>query len=329
MSRPGEAVVTVRFHVGEDREDSLVKLHNKIVTNTDLVPPGVTGWVVKPVEIDDVPVVAFTLWSRTADDFALRRVAEQVEVALQGVEDTARTEVVGGRRRQLRVALDPEKMTARQVTALDVERVLRGANVGVQAGNLRAGNRETLVEGGPFVQSARELETLVVGVFAGKPVYLREIAAVTDGPEEPGGYTRIRFGPGAAEDVPHAGDYPAVTVAVAKRKGTNAVVVAEALQAHVNELKRDVIPHDVEVRVTRNYGQTADAKVNELVRELGLAIVIVAALIMFSLGWREALIVVTAVPLTFALTLLVNYLAGYSINRVTLFALILALGLVV
>jgi multidrug efflux pump subunit AcrB len=329
MSRPGEAVVTVRFYVGENREDSLVKLHNKIVTNIELVPPGVTGWVVKPIEIDDVPVVAFTLWSKTADDFALRRVAEQMEVALQGVENTARTEVVGGRRRQLRVTLDPEKMTARHVTALDVERVLRGANVSVQAGDLRGVNRQVQVEGGPFVQSARELEPLVVGVFADKPVYLREIATITDGPEEPAGYSRIMFGPGAPADAPRAGDYPAVTVAVAKRKGSNAVVVAEALEARANELKRDVIPYDIEVRVTRNYGETADAKVSELVRELGLAIVIVAALIMFSLGWREAIIVVTAVPLTFALTLLVNYLAGYSINRVTLFALILALGLVV
>ena len=138
MSRPGEAVVTVRFYVGENREASLVKLHNKIMMNTDVVPPGVTGWVVKPVEIDDVPLVNVTLWSKTADDFALRRVAEQVEVALQGVPDTARTEVVGGRRRQLRVTLDPERMASRQVTPLDVDRVLRGANVDLQAGSLRA-----------------------------------------------------------------------------------------------------------------------------------------------------------------------------------------------
>jgi len=328
MSRPGEAIVTVRFFVGENREDSLIKLHNKISTNVDVVPPGVTGWVVKPVEIDDVPVAAFTLWSKSADDFALRRVAEQVEVALQSVPDTARTEVVGGRRRQLRITLDPEKMNARQVTALDVEKVLRGANVSVQAGSLRSGNRDLLVEGGPFVQSAREMEPLVVGVFAGKPVYLREIASVTDGPEEPSSYTRILFGPGA-NNASHTQDYPAVTVAVAKRKGSNSVLVAEALKAKMAELQRDVIPHDVEVRMTRNYGETANEKVNELVRELGIAILIVSALIMFSLGWREAIIVVTAVPLTFALTLLVNYLAGYSINRVTLFALILALGLVV
>ncbi|HEY1189372.1 MAG TPA: efflux RND transporter permease subunit [Gemmata sp.] len=329
MSRPGEAIVTVRFYVGEGREASLVKLHNKVMMNADAVPPGVTGWVVKPVEIDDVPFVTVTLWSQTGDDFALRRVAEQVEVALQSVPDTARTEVVGGRRRQLKVTLDPERMTARQVTPLDVDRVLRGANVNVPAGTLRANNHTVTVEGGPFVQTAKELETLVVGVFDRKPVYVREIATVTDGPEEPGDYTRISFGPGAKDRPAGAGDHPAVTIGVAKRKGSNAVAVAHGIEAKLNELRGTVLPHDIEARITRNNGETADEKVNELIRELGLAIVIVSALVMFSLGWREALVVVTAVPLTFALTLLVNYLAGYSINRVTLFALILALGLVV
>lgn len=332
MSRPGEAVVTVRFHVGENREASLVKLHNKIMMHSDSVPPGVTGWVVKPVEIDDVPLVNVTLWSKSSDDFALRRVAEQVELALQGVPNTARTEVVGGRRRQFRVTLDPERMASRQVTPLDVDRVLRGANVSLQAGNLRGGSREIAVESGPFVQSAKELETLVLGVFAGKPVYLREVAAVADGPEEPTSYTRIAFGPAAASkpaEAAEGADFPAVTIGVAKRKGSNAVSVAHAIEAKLDELRETMIPHDIEARITRDYGKTANEKVNELVRELGLAIIIVSALIMFSLGWREAIIVVTAVPLTFALTLLVNYLAGYSINRVTLFALILALGLVV
>ncbi len=329
MSRPGEAIVTVRFFVGENREASLVKLHNKIMMNTDVVPPGVTGWVVKPVEIDDVPLVNVTLWSKTSDDFALRRVAEQVEVALQGVPDTARTEIVGGRRRQLRVMLDPERMTARQVTPLDVDRVLRGANVNIQAGSLRSNNREVTVEGGPFVQTAKELETLVVGVFAGKPVYVSEIAKVLDGPEEPVTYTRISFGPGTRNRPEGVTDYPAVTVGVAKRKGSNSVSVAHAIEARLAELRGTVIPHDIVASITRNNGETADEKVSELIRELGLAIIIVSALVMFSLGWREAIIVVLAVPLTFALTLLVNYLAGYSINRVTLFALILALGLVV
>ena len=327
MSRPGQAIVTVRFYVGEHRENSLVKLHNKITMSVDQVPPGVTGWVVKPIEIDDVPFVNVTLWSRTADDFTLRRVAEQVEVALQGVTETARTEVVGGRKRQLRVLLDPERMASRQVTPLDVDRVLRGANVNVHAGAVRADNREFTVESGPFVQTAQELGTLVAGVLAGRPVYLRDVATFADGPEEPATYTRIRFGPG--EPHPPTGDFPAVTVGVAKRKGSNAVAVAQAIEAKVDELRTDFIPHDIEVRITRNNGETAKEKVDELIRELGLAIVIVSALVMFTLGWREALVVVTAVPLTFALTLLVNYLAGYSINRVTLFALILALGLVV
>ncbi len=333
MSRPGEAIVTVRFYVGEERENSLVKIYNKISMNADTVPPGVTSWVVKPVEIDDVPFVNVTLWSQTEDDFTLRRVAEQVEVALQGVSDTARTEVVGGRRRQIRVQLDPERMASRQVTALDVDRVLRGANINVHAGVLRTENKEISVESGPFVQTTREAETLVIGVFAGRPVYLRDVATVTDGPEEPRNYTRISFGQGAKSERPvDAGrgvDYPAVTVGIAKRKGSNAVAVAHALDEKVDELRRDVIPHEIGVRITRNNGETADEKVTELIRELGLAIIIVSALVMFALGWREAIIVVTAVPLTFALTLLINYLAGYSINRVTLFALILALGLVV
>lgn len=334
MSRPGEAIVTVRFYVGEHRENSLVKIHNKIAMSVDQVPPGVTGWVVKPIEIDDVSFFNVTLWSKTADDFTLRRVAEQVEVALQDVPDTARTEVIGGRRRQLRIQLDTERMASRQITPLDIDRALRGANVNVHAGVLRAENREMTIESGPFVRTTREAETLVVGVFAGRPVYLRDVANVTDGPEEPSTYTRISFGPGENRFLPRDvrapdGDYPAVTVGVAKRKGSNAVSVSHALEKRVDELRRDIIPHDIEVRITRNNGETADEKVTELIRELGLAIIIVSALIMFTLGWRESIIVVTAVPLTFALTLLVNYLAGYSINRVTLFALILALGLVV
>jgi multidrug efflux pump subunit AcrB len=334
MSRPGEAIVTVRFYVGENRENSLVKIYNKIQMNTDLVPPGVTGWVVKPIEIDDVSFFNVTLWSKTSDDFTLRRVAEQVEVALQGVPETARTEVIGGRRRQLRIQLDPERMASRQVTPLDVDRVLRGANVNVQAGALRARNQELKVESGPFVQTRREAETLIVGVFGGRPIYLRDIASISDGPEESSNYTRISFGPGedrllGGDRKAPKGDYPAVTVGIAKRKGSNAVVVARALEAKVDELRREIVPNDIDLRITRNNGETADEKVTELIRELGLAIIIVSALIMFTLGWREAVIVVTAVPLTFALTLLANYLAGYSINRVTLFALILALGLVV
>ena len=290
-----------------------------------LIPPGVAGWVVKPIEIDDVPIVYATLWSRRYDAFVLRRVAEQVEVALQAVPNTARTEVVGGQRRQVRVELDPDAMAARRLTPQDVVQVLRSANVNVPAGSFSRDNREWLLECGPYLQSARELESLVVGVFAGQPVYLRDVLAVReqrepgppgqpavvrkvrqvlDGPEEPLVYTRIGFGPAAEgghaappSAVSHAdavpGDFPAVTVAVAKRRGTNAVWVARDIERKLEELRAQVLPTGVEVSITRNYGETANAKVNELVEHLTLAIIIVVALIGFALGWREAVIVVT------------------------------------
>ncbi len=352
MSRPGMAIVTVRFYVGEDREDSLIKLYNKIAMHTDIVPPGVVGWVVKPIEIDDVPIVNVTLWSDRYDDHQLRRVAEQVEVALQSIPRTGRTEVVGGRRRQISVLLDPERLAAHQLTALEVANVLRGANVNMSAGGFTRDNREVLVEAGPFLRDMDETGDLVVGVYSGRPVYLRDVAKVADGPQAPETYTRISFGPAADDESggtpatasvpaakgaeslagtssPRDRDFPAVTVAVAKQKGSNAVTVARQIDRKLAELRRDVIPHDVYLRITRNYGETANGKVNELVTELGTAIVIVIGLLALTLGWRESLVVVTAVPLTFALTLLVNYLAGYTINRVTLFALILSLGLVV
>ncbi len=330
MSRPGQAIVTVRFYVGENREDSLVKLYNKIAMNTDQIPPGVTGWVVKPKGINDVPIVDVTLWSNRYGDDVLRRIAEQVEIALQSVPDTGETSIIGGRPRQISIWLDTDSLAAHGITPLEVVNVLRGANFNVSAGSLDRNNREMVVNSGGYLQSDAEIKRLVVGVDAGRPVYLAAVARVEDGPAEPSTYTRICFG-AAHTGVAARSDcgYPAVTVAVAKKKGTNAVTVAEGIQRKLEQLRPEMIPTGVELLITRDYGESANDKVNELVRELGLAIVIVVGLIAFSLGWREAIIVVTAVPLTFALTLLVNYLAGYSINRVTLFALILALGLVV
>jgi multidrug efflux pump subunit AcrB len=333
MSQPGMAVVTVRFYVGEDREDSLIKLYNKIAMNSDAVPPGVPGWVVKPIEIDDVPILNVTLWRDDYDDYRLRRIAEQVEMELQSISKTGQTEIVGGRRRQVSVRLDPERLTAHRLTVMEVANVLKGANVNMAAGAFERNNREVLVEAGPFLRGIGETGDLVVGVFSGSPVYLRDVATLADGPEEPNTYTRISFGPAAKPDASHGAgrsvDFPSVTVAVAKQKGSNAVSVTRAIERKLEELQRNVIPDDVHVLITRNYGETANDKVNELVTELGTAIVIVVGLLALTLGWRESIVVATAVPLTFALTLLVNYLAGYTINRVTLFALILSLGLVV
>ncbi|MGB2986299.1 MAG: efflux RND transporter permease subunit, partial [Phycisphaerae bacterium] len=336
MSRPHEAVVTVRFYVGEDREDSLVKIYNKLQSNTDAIPPQVADWVVKPIEIDDVPIVDIALWSDRHDDFTLRRVAEELESRIQSVPNTGRTRIVGGRPRQVRIEFDAQLLAGRQVSPEQLANALRGMNTVLPGGSLDVNNESLLVEAGNAFASADEIRRLVVAAPHGNPVYLGDVAEVIDGPAEPLTYTRIGFGPAAADDdtIPtdlreRARDYPAVHIAVAKKKGTNAVTVARAVEQRLKELREDVLPASVYTRITRNYGETANQKVNELVEGLAVAIVIVIALIALTLGWREGLIIATAVPITFALTLLVNYLAGYTINRVTLFALILALGLVV
>ncbi len=334
LSRSGEAVITARFFVGEDREDSLVKLYNKIQSNTDMIPAAVTGWVVKPIEIDDVPIVNVTLWSsrpEEIDDFALRRIAEELEIDLQSIEATNRTEVVGGRPRTIRVELDPDALAARRTSALDVAWALGISNTRQPAGGFDSLDRHLTVEAGAFFTRVGELRRAVVNVVDGVPVYLEDVAEVIDGPAERDSYTWIGFGPAERVEDPalKQGFFPAVHVSVAKQKGANAVLVAQRVEQRVEDFARRHFPEGVEARITRNYGETADAKVDELLEAFTVAILIVIGLIAYSLGWREGIVIAAAVPITFALTLLVNYWAGYTINRVTLFALILALGLVV
>ncbi len=335
MSMADRAIVTVRFHVGEDREDSLIKLYNKLSMHTDEAPAQVAGWVVKPVEIDDVPIVAITLYGTTADHdaTALRQIAEELEIRLQSVVNTGPTYVIGGRRREVRVALDAEQLAARNLSIAQIERALRGANVSVPAGAFSREDQAALVDAGSVLRDASDVAELVVGVADGLPVYLRDVAQISLTGGEPDSY--IHFGHGAAdasaarEGSTDDGLHAAVTVAVAKRKGANAVWVARDIQTQVQRLAPVLLPDGIDYRITRDYGRTANDKVNELVEALAVAIIIVIGLIAMTLGWREGLIVAVAVPITFGLTLLVNYLAGYTINRVTLFALILALGLVV
>jgi multidrug efflux pump subunit AcrB len=341
-SYPGQAIVTVRFYVGQDLERSWVKLHNKIQGNIDQVPPGVTGWVVKPIEIDDVPIVSLTLFSPSYSDYELRRMAEELEIRLQGVKNAGRTYVVAGRPREITVHLSPGRMAGYNVTLTDIQRTLQGANVSLLSGELVEADQAVRLQAGQFLTTAEAVENLVVNVSDQRPVFLKQVADVQDGPAEPTTYSRIAFGPQAyteydplaEEAVMPAGitrnqDYAAVTVAVAKRKGTNAVVVSEDVKRAAQAFAADALPGDVHLRVTRDYGHTADEKVNELIEALLVAIAIVVALLAYSLGWREGLIIALAVPITFSITLLINLLLGYTINRVTLFALILSLGLVV
>ncbi|MBS0261113.1 MAG: efflux RND transporter permease subunit [Planctomycetes bacterium] len=349
MSREGQALITVRYYVGEDRERSLVKLYKKLDENLDLVPVGVAGWVVKPVEIDDVPILTLTLTSAQSDDMLLRRVGEEAAQRLAGVENVSRAYVVGGRPRVVRVLLDANDMAAHQVSPLEMQRAIQGANIRLTAGQLRSGDQLLQVDAGQPFSSAAQLRDLVVGVFDGRPVYLKDVARIEDGPEEVASYVRHGWGPargfthhenfpgtligGAESDAMTHGresvSQPAVTLAIAKKKGANAVWVAKSVLQRAEELKRTVIPDDMELVITRNYGLTADEKVNELVEGLAVAILIVVALLTLGLGWREALIVAVAVPVVFGFTLAVNLLLGFTINRVTLFALILSLGLLV
>jgi len=349
MSRQNQAIITVRYYVGEDRERSLVKLYKKIAENLDIIPPGVTGWVVKPVEIDDVPVVALTLASPSSDDSSIRRVAEEVAQRLAAVQDVSRAYTVGGRPRVVHVLMDPDRMAAYHVSPLEIQSAIQGANVRKTSGEFRAKDQLIRVEAGQPFDDARQLRDLVVGVVDGRAVFLKDVAQVEDGPEEVGSYVRHGWGPargfteheffpgtvlGQAEGsalpiTERPAAQPAVTIAIAKKKGSNAVWVANAVLREAEQLRASIVPGDMELVVTRNYGLTANEKVNELVEGLMVAVVIVVALLTLALGWREALIVAVAVPVVFGLTLAVNLLLGFTINRVTLFALILSLGLLV
>jgi multidrug efflux pump subunit AcrB len=340
MSRPGEAVVTVRFFVGEDRERSLVKVWNKVMSNQDAIPQGVTTWIVKPVEIDDVPILLFTLSSANPhyDSEALRRIADEVLDKLGRVPNTGKRWVVGGERRRVTVYVDPARLAARGVSLLEVMQAIDAANLNLQAGRFERGGREIELEAGPFFGSPDELNATLVASKDGQSIYLRDVARVVDGPEELVSYTRMGFGPSASavrklgQSTAHptpGEERPAVTIAVAKRKGTNAVRVAEEVIHTVGQLRATVIPDEVDVHITRDYGETANHKVNELVKHLLIAIATIIVLLAIALGPKEAFIVAVAVPMTLAITLLCDLLFGYTINRVTLFALILSLGLLV
>ncbi len=345
-SMPGQSIVTVRFYVGQPLEPSYVKLIRKLNENLDRTTPGVAGWVVKPIDVDDVPVVTFTLTSATRDDYELRRMADELVTRLQGVPNAGVAYVVGGRPRELLVRPSAARMASYRVAALDLSRAIQASNSSVLAGAFDRTDRGVRVQAGEFIADARDLQNLVVGAWNGRPVYLRDVADVQDGPGEFSDYVRFHRGPawdhpkesGAAGSLiggkgdpepPRSASQPAVTIAVAKKHGTNNVWVARDLLAQMAELKKAILPADVQVVVTRNYGVTANDKVKELQAGLLVAIAVVMALLAIGLGYRQALVVAIVVPSVFGLTLIVNYLLGFSINRISLFALTVALGLLV
>jgi len=331
-SANGQAIVTLRFFVGEDREDSLLNTYNKLYSNQDQIPAAVTAWQVKPAEVDDVPIVLAALWSSAPDlydDYELRRFADEIAVHLQQIADTNQISVVGGRARSLNVMLNPDSMAARNTTALDVAQAIRKANQLHNAGIVSADNQAIRLEAGDFVRSAEALRALVVNTVDGIPVYLRDVAEVSDGPEEPESYSWLSFAAGHPLVEQYRADYPMVTIAVAKKRGANAVAVAENLHERLAQLQQELLPPEVKLEVLRDYGQTANDKVNNLTSSLAFAIVTVVLFIGIFLGWRPALVVGLAIPVCYGATLALDMFFGYTINRVTLFALILALGLLV
>ena len=326
ISRPSQALVIVRFRVGEDVEESLVKLNQKLQSNFDRIPHGAGFPLIKPRSIDDVPILALTFHSRRYDHLTLRRLAAQVDDAIKQIPLVAETTLIGGARRQLRVLLEPSKLAARGLTPAGLIPTLQQANQQSPAGGLTSNNREILIETGGFLTSAEEVAQIVVGVFGGKPVYLKDVAQVIDGSEEPSNYVFHGFG-AASSNLPD--EQAAVTLSIAKRPGANAISVAEEILRKVDHLRGVLIPQDIGVAITRHYGETAAEKSNELLFHMAIAIVSVSLLILFTLGWRESGIVAIAIPSTLALTLLVFYLYGFTLNRITLFALIFSIGILV
>jgi multidrug efflux pump subunit AcrB len=334
VSRPGLAVITAQFKVGVPRTEALVRLYDTILSNRDWLPKelNVGEPLIKPKGIDDVPILTLTLWTADATRaaFDLERVAHAVEVELKRVSGTREVTTIGGPGRVVRVLLDPERLAAFRLAATDIRRALVAANGALPSGTLETDNRSIQVETGQFLADAKDVAALVVGVADGKPVYLSDVARIVDGPPPATRYVWLGTGPGAStRGIAATGEVPALTIAVTKKPGENAVDVAARLVARVDELKNAVIPAGVEVTVTRNYGETANDKAVKLIEKLVFATLSVVALVFFTLGRREALIVGGAVILTLCATLFASWAWGFTLNRVSLFALIFSIGILV
>jgi multidrug efflux pump subunit AcrB len=319
-SSPGTSMAIVRFLVGQDEEKSIVRLNQKLSANLDLIPPGATPPLVKPRSIDDVPILALTFWSKRYGDFELRRIAAQVDDSIKQTPDVSAVSLIGGQRRELRITLNQARLAAYHLSPLQILGALGTSNRRLSSGEFASGNQEYLLETGQFLTCADDVRNVVAGVSGDQAIFVRDVAEVTDGGEEPSQYVRFSDGHGF---------YPAVTIAISKRKGTNAVTVSENVLHRLEPLRGSVIPSDVQMTITRDYGDTAKEKSNELLWHMLIAVLSVSVLIAVTLGFRESLIVFTAIPVTLALTLTVFYLYGYTLNRITLFALIFSIGILV
>jgi multidrug efflux pump subunit AcrB len=321
-SMAGQSLLVVRFYVGADLEKAIVSLNQKLATNFDRIPHNVSRPLIKPRTIDDVPILALTLHSDTYDHYTLRRLAAQVDDAVKNIPSVAETKLIGGTKRQVRIRFDPLLLASRNLSITELIPALQQANRQSYSGSMVSANTEIQLQTGTFLNTAEEIGRIVVGVYGGKPVYLDEVAEILDGPADPVDY--VLFGATDRDSLEAA-----VTLSIAKRPGANAIAVVDAVMEKVESLKGSLIPADIEISVTRDYGETASDKSNELLLHMGIAVFGVALLILLFLGWRESIVVMLAIPSTLALTLLIFYLYGYTLNRITLFALIFSIGILV
>ncbi|OPL16449.1 MAG: multidrug transporter AcrB [delta proteobacterium ML8_D] len=333
-SSPGMSMAVVRFFVGQNEEESIVRLQSKLMANMDLIPWAVSPPLIKPRYIDDVPILSLTFWGEEADSYLLRRVAAEVEDLAKRERNVSITAIIGGEHRQVVVHLDPVRLSAFGLDLDQVAMMVSTANQETDAGSFPSPEGQVLIHAGGFLKDKRDVEQVVVGVFEGRPVYLRDVADITDGPGEADHYVFFGRGPAAREKgitvhEDQTGVYPAVTLTIAKRKGTNAIAVANNVLVRIENARGTIIPDNIHMTVTRHYGHTAKEKSDELLFHMMIAIVSVTILIWFALGHRESGVVAIAIPVTLALTLAVFYLYGYTLNRITLFALIFSIGILV
>ncbi|MDE2290643.1 MAG: efflux RND transporter permease subunit [Elusimicrobia bacterium] len=330
-AQPGMAMFIVRFKVGTNPDEAMTRVYTKAFANLDELAPGAMQPLIKPRLIDDVPVLAVTFWSPSLSAMELRRRAAAARDEAARVSDVAETSITGGRRRQFSVQLDPDALARRRLTALDVLQRIQAANVRLPAGTEDSPGRAVVVETDALVRTVADLKNLVLGVSDGRPVRLEDVAKVTDGPDDADVSVVAARGPSPAGALGEAPSAPrdAVTLAVSKRRGANATTVTSAVLARLAAMRKDGRLEGVEWTVTRDYGQTAKRKSDELLDHMSLATVSVTLLIALVLGWREGLVVLVAIPVTLALTLLVYFLSGYTLNRITLFALIFSIGILV
>ncbi|HQV36434.1 MAG TPA: efflux RND transporter permease subunit [Flavobacterium sp.] len=329
MAMNGQAMIIVQFFVGEDIERSYVKLYDELAKHENLFPQGVYKPMVKTRSIDDVPMLGLTLWSEKYDDFEILQLAEEVTSEIEKVKDVAITKEIGGRSRELKVILDKDKMAENKVDALGIMQMIQANNGASQSGSFVQNDTEYLITTGRFLETAEDVENLVVGVNQNMPVYLKQVAKVQDGPGTAKSYVSFGYGKANEKFSTNPSEYAAVTISIGKVKGADAMKISDKIIERVEHLKTNLIPDDVHVEVTRNYGETASHKVGELLLHLGVAILAVTILVMLAMGWRGGLVVFFSVPLTFALTLFSYYLLGYTLNRITLFALVFVVGIVV